>query len=122
MAVINLLPLAPFTLTNMLAGTFHLRFRDYLMGSLVGIVPWIIGLTLLSSQLRELLTAENRTERATGVAGRDRTRRTGIDRLKALCHASPAATLSAVTRTQSDSDYFWDALNSSDSKPTTGSS
>lgn len=69
MAVINLLPLAPFTLTNMLAGAFHLRFRDYLAGSLVGIVPWVMGLTLLSSQVRELLTAENRTELLVSLGG-----------------------------------------------------
>src|SRR6056297_232835 len=30
MTLINLLPLAPFTLTNLLAGALRLRFRDYL--------------------------------------------------------------------------------------------
>lgn len=69
MAIINLLPLAPFPLTNMMAGAFHLRFRDYLAGSLVGIVPWVLGLTLLSSQVRELLTAENRTELLVSLGG-----------------------------------------------------
>lgn len=69
MAIINLLPLAPFPLTNMMAGAFHLRFRDYLAGSLVGIVPWVMGLTLLSSQVRELLTAENHVELLVSLGG-----------------------------------------------------
>lgn len=62
MTVINLLPLAPFTLTNMMAGAFHLRFRDYMVGSLLGIVPGLVGMTLLGSQLGQLVTAENRGE------------------------------------------------------------
>ncbi|TDX31724.1 putative membrane protein YdjX (TVP38/TMEM64 family) [Modicisalibacter xianhensis] len=62
MTVVNLLPLAPFTLTNMMAGAFHLRFRDYMLGSLIGIVPGLVGMTLLGSQLGSLVTAENRSE------------------------------------------------------------
>ncbi len=69
MTVINLLPLAPFTLTNMMAGAFHLRFRDYMLGSLLGIIPGLLGVTLLSSQLRELLTAENRGELLISLGG-----------------------------------------------------
>ncbi|GGX88182.1 hypothetical protein GCM10007160_14480 [Litchfieldella qijiaojingensis] len=62
MTVISLLPLAPFTLTNMLAGAFHLRFRDYLLGSLIGIVPGLAGIILLSSQLGSLVTADDRQD------------------------------------------------------------
>ncbi|SEL68780.1 TVP38/TMEM64 family protein [Halomonas daqiaonensis] len=62
MTLINLLPLAPFTLTNMMAGAFHLRFRDYMIGSLLGIAPGLAGVTLLGSQLGQLATAESRGE------------------------------------------------------------
>ncbi|WFM71999.1 TVP38/TMEM64 family protein [Halomonas sp. CKK8] len=62
MTLVNLLPLAPFTLTNMMAGAFRLRFRDYMIGSLLGIVPGLAGVTLLGSQLGQLATAENRGE------------------------------------------------------------
>ncbi|RAW07509.1 phospholipase [Halomonas elongata] len=62
MTVVNLLPLAPFTLTNMMAGAFHLRFRDYMIGSTLGIVPGLVGVTLLGSQLGELVTAESSQE------------------------------------------------------------
>ncbi|MFG6666946.1 TVP38/TMEM64 family protein [Halomonas sp. HNIBRBA4712] len=62
MIVINVLPLAPFTLTNMLAGAFHLRFRDYMIGSTVGIVPGLAAVILLGSQLGALLTAASHRE------------------------------------------------------------
>jgi uncharacterized membrane protein YdjX (TVP38/TMEM64 family) len=69
MTVVNLLPLAPFTLTNMLAGAFHLRFRDYLIGSIIGIVPGLVGVTLLGSQLGQLVTANNQSEIAMSLGG-----------------------------------------------------
>ncbi|GHC17305.1 TVP38/TMEM64 family protein [Aidingimonas halophila] len=69
MTIVNLLPLAPFTLTNMMAGAFHLRFFDYLIGSIVGIIPGLVGITLLGSQAGELATAEDRGEFIWAMAG-----------------------------------------------------
>ncbi|MDZ7851090.1 MAG: TVP38/TMEM64 family protein [Halomonas sp.] len=69
MTVINLLPLAPFTLTNMMAGAFHLRFRDYMIGSTLGIVPGLAAVTLLGSQLGALVTATSREELLWSLAG-----------------------------------------------------
>ncbi|WP_048306095.1 TVP38/TMEM64 family protein [Halomonas sp. PR-M31] len=69
MTLINLLPLAPFTLTNMLAGAFHLKFRDYMLGSLIGIIPGLIGISLLGSQLGSLFTAGNRSELLYALGG-----------------------------------------------------
>ncbi|MGJ7457873.1 TVP38/TMEM64 family protein [Halomonas sp. RA08-2] len=69
MTVINLLPLAPFTLTNMMAGAFHLRFRDYMIGSTLGIVPGLAAVTLLGSQLGALVTATDRNELLWSLAG-----------------------------------------------------
>ncbi|TFH86003.1 TVP38/TMEM64 family protein [Billgrantia azerbaijanica] len=69
MTLVNLLPLAPFTLTNLMAGAFHLRFRDYMIGSALGIVPGLAGVTLLGSQLGELATAESRTELLWALGG-----------------------------------------------------
>lgn len=57
MILINLLPLAPFTMTNMLAGASHIRFRDYMIGSTLGIIPGLVVVTLLGSQLGALITA-----------------------------------------------------------------
>ncbi|WP_299235200.1 VTT domain-containing protein [uncultured Halomonas sp.] len=69
MALVNLLPLAPFTLTNMMAGAFHLRLRDFMLGSVLGIAPGLAGVTLLGSQLGELATAESHGELAWGAGG-----------------------------------------------------
>ncbi|CAM3939448.1 TVP38/TMEM64 family protein [Vreelandella rituensis] len=69
MTVINLLPLAPFTLTNMMAGAFHLRFSDYMIGSTLGIVPGLAVVTLLGSQLGALVTATSREELGWSLAG-----------------------------------------------------
>ncbi|WP_027967364.1 TVP38/TMEM64 family protein [Halomonas halocynthiae] len=69
MVIINLLPLAPFTLTNMMAGAFHLRFRDYMVGSLLGIAPGLAAVTLLGSQLGELTTATNHRDVILAIIG-----------------------------------------------------
>ena len=59
MVIISLLPLAPFTLTNMMAGAFHLRFRDYLLGTLIGLLPGLLAMTVVGSQLATLLQARD---------------------------------------------------------------
>lgn len=69
MTVINLLPLAPFTLTNMLAGAFHLKFRDYMIGSTLGIVPGLAAVILLGSQLGALFTAASAKEIVLAAVG-----------------------------------------------------
>jgi uncharacterized membrane protein YdjX (TVP38/TMEM64 family) len=42
MVVIRMLPIAPFTVVNMVAGASHISFRDYLIGTLLGMLPGII--------------------------------------------------------------------------------
>lgn len=69
MTVVNLLPLAPFTLTNMMAGAFHLRFRDYMIGSTLGILPGLAGVTLLGSQLGQLAAADSRQDVVMALGG-----------------------------------------------------
>lgn len=69
MTLVSLLPLAPFTLTNMMAGAFRIRFRDFMLGTLIGIVPGLAGIILLSSQVTTLLTAEDRQELIWGAGG-----------------------------------------------------
>lgn len=59
MILVSLLPIAPFTLTSMAAGAFHLRFRDYLLGTVIGIAPGLVAMTLIGSQLAALLRADD---------------------------------------------------------------
>lgn len=67
MIVINLLPIAPFTLTNLMAGASHMRFRSYMIGSTIGIVPGLAVVTVLGSQIGALLNATDKTDAALAV-------------------------------------------------------
>ena len=51
MTVLRLLPIAPFTVVNLVAGASELRMRDYLLGSLVGMAPGIVLITLFGDRL-----------------------------------------------------------------------
>ncbi len=42
MVVIRMLPVAPFTMVNIVAGASHIRFRDYLIGTFIGMLPGIV--------------------------------------------------------------------------------
>lgn len=59
MILVSLLPIAPFTLTSMAAGAFHLRFRDYLLGTLIGITPGLLLMTVIGSRIGSLLGSDD---------------------------------------------------------------
>jgi phosphatidylserine/phosphatidylglycerophosphate/cardiolipin synthase-like enzyme/uncharacterized membrane protein YdjX (TVP38/TMEM64 family) len=42
MVIIRVLPVAPFTVINVAAGASHIRLRDYLIGTLLGMTPGIV--------------------------------------------------------------------------------
>jgi uncharacterized membrane protein YdjX (TVP38/TMEM64 family) len=46
---------APFTVINLAAGASHIRFRDFLLGTVLGMAPGITGMTLFAGQLGRLL-------------------------------------------------------------------
>ena len=48
---LRLIPLAPFTVVNLVAGATRIRFRDFLVGSLAGLAPGTAALTIFSDQL-----------------------------------------------------------------------
>lgn len=52
---LRLVPVAPFTIVNLIAGASHIRFRDYMLGTLVGMVPGIAVMTVLGDRLRQIL-------------------------------------------------------------------
>jgi uncharacterized membrane protein YdjX (TVP38/TMEM64 family) len=51
MAVVRNLPVAPATVVNMVAGASRIRFRDYMIGSAIGLAPGITLLALFSEWL-----------------------------------------------------------------------
>ncbi|AGA32843.1 phospholipase D/transphosphatidylase [Thioalkalivibrio nitratireducens DSM 14787] len=54
MVVINMLPVVSQTLINLLAGTTHIRFRDFLVGSVIGILPPTAMVTLATHLLLQV--------------------------------------------------------------------
>jgi uncharacterized membrane protein YdjX (TVP38/TMEM64 family) len=48
---VRIVPIAPFVIINLVAGTSHIRFRDYLLGTALGMAPGIAGITLFADGL-----------------------------------------------------------------------
>ena len=61
MFAIRLLPIIPYGLVNFAAGLTSIRFRDYLLGTMLGTVPGVLPFVMLgSSGLRALGTGDVR--------------------------------------------------------------
>jgi len=56
MFAIRLLPIIPYGLVNFAAGLTSIRFRDYLVGTVLGTIPGILPFVLMGSGLRSLTT------------------------------------------------------------------
>ena len=55
-AAVRMLPVAPFSFVNLAAGATQVRFADYLAGTLLGMAPGILVITLLGNQLGRVLS------------------------------------------------------------------
>ncbi|MDY6994036.1 MAG: VTT domain-containing protein, partial [Pseudomonadota bacterium] len=58
-AALRLVPIAPFTIVNMVAGSIQLRFKIFILGTFLGMVPGILGLIMFSDQLVEAIKRPN---------------------------------------------------------------
>jgi len=54
-ATIRMVPIAPFTLVNLAAGSIGVRMRDYALGTLLGLLPGTLALTAFGRQLRTIV-------------------------------------------------------------------
>jgi phospholipase D1/2 len=52
MAVVRLVPVAPFTIVNLVAGALHVRLDQFLAGTILGMAPGIVALALLLGSVR----------------------------------------------------------------------
>jgi phospholipase D1/2 len=52
---VRIIPVAPFTIVNLVAGASHIRFRDFLLGTAIGILPGLLGMTVFMDRLLETL-------------------------------------------------------------------
>jgi phosphatidylserine/phosphatidylglycerophosphate/cardiolipin synthase-like enzyme/membrane protein YqaA with SNARE-associated domain len=54
-AILRLLPVAPFPVINMTAGATHLPWRTYSLGTLLGMAPGMVAVVALTEQTKETL-------------------------------------------------------------------
>jgi phospholipase D1/2 len=55
-AAIRLVPVAPFTVVNLIAGACSIRLIDYVAGTLIGMLPGLIAISALGQQITTLVT------------------------------------------------------------------
>ncbi|MGD8843378.1 MAG: VTT domain-containing protein [Gammaproteobacteria bacterium] len=54
--ILRLMPVAPFTVINLIAGASHLRPGQFFIGSALGLAPGILAITLFSDSLYQAVT------------------------------------------------------------------
>jgi phospholipase D1/2 len=54
-AVVRMIPIAPYTLVNLAAGAVRMPFRDFLYGTLLGMCPGVVGITFFTKQLEQMI-------------------------------------------------------------------
>jgi uncharacterized membrane protein YdjX (TVP38/TMEM64 family) len=57
--LVRIIPLAPFTVINMVAGASRIRFRDFVLGSAIGLLPGIIGMSVFTERLAAAIEKPN---------------------------------------------------------------
>jgi phospholipase D1/2 len=50
---VRIIPVAPFSLINLVAGASHIRFRHFLIGTLLGELPGLLGISIFVDQIGE---------------------------------------------------------------------
>ena len=71
-SILRMVPIAPFTVINLVAGASHIRFADFLIGTILGMAPGILVISLLGRQLGETLSNPSPMEMVylgAGIAG-----------------------------------------------------
>jgi phospholipase D1/2 len=59
---IRLVPIAPFTLVNLVAGASGIRLFHYVVGTALGLLPGLVVMSLLGSQIMRLITSPSPKE------------------------------------------------------------
>jgi phospholipase D1/2 len=55
MTALRLVPIAPFAVESVVAGAIHIRFRDFALGTLIGMLPGSLATTVFGSQIETAL-------------------------------------------------------------------
>jgi len=51
--MLRLIPVAPFSIVNAVAGASHIRVKDFLVGTVIGEMPGLLGFALCIDQVTE---------------------------------------------------------------------
>lgn len=62
---VRIVPVAPFTIVNLVAGASHIRLRDFLLGTVLGMVPGTLAVAVFSDRLVAALHAPSPATLAT---------------------------------------------------------
>ena len=49
--VVRMLPIAPFTIINLIAGASHISFRDFVLGTIIGMAPGTLILVVFVDRI-----------------------------------------------------------------------
>jgi uncharacterized membrane protein YdjX (TVP38/TMEM64 family) len=55
MLTVRLLPIAPYTVVNIVAGASHIRLSDFILGTILGMAPGILAITVFERQLEVVI-------------------------------------------------------------------
>jgi uncharacterized membrane protein YdjX (TVP38/TMEM64 family) len=66
-ALIRMVPVAPFSIVNLAAGASGILFSDYLIGTILGMAPGLIAISVFGAQIADLVTEPS--WRNIGIAG-----------------------------------------------------
>jgi phospholipase D1/2 len=53
--LVRVVPVAPFSVVNIVAGASHIRLRDYILGTCLGMLPGLILMTVFGDQLESVI-------------------------------------------------------------------
>mgnify|MGYP005848687107 CR=1 FL=1 len=53
--LLRVIPVAPFSIINLVAGASHVSFRDYLIGTVLGMAPGMLAIALLIDRIMAIL-------------------------------------------------------------------
>ena len=56
-ATVRMVPVAPFTVVNLAAGASRIPFIDYMLGTILGMLPGLVLMSALGYQIFNVLTA-----------------------------------------------------------------
>lgn len=53
--IVRILPVAPFTIVNIMAGASEVRFRDFILGTFLGMLPGLLVMTFFGDRLQSAI-------------------------------------------------------------------